>query len=88
MSHTDLMGIEKLTPLAKAINALNAVADVLIAVVMVYLLKQGRTGAGASDGMINRLILFVVNTGTLTSVCAIGAFIAVGSLWSLAELTD
>jgi ammonia channel protein AmtB len=55
MAGTDLMGLVKLTPLAKAINALNAAADVLIAAVMVYLLRQGRTGIGASDSMINQL---------------------------------
>jgi ammonia channel protein AmtB len=55
MAGTDLMGLVELTPLAKAINALNAAADVLIAAVMVYLLRQGRTGIGASDNMINQL---------------------------------
>lgn len=76
MCGTDLIGLVALTPLAKAINAINACEDVLIAVVMVFLLRQGKTGSSASDGMINRLVLFVVNTGTLTSICAIAAFIA------------
>lgn len=59
------------------INGLAAAGDVLIAGALCTLLHLSRTGFRKSDTMINRLILFSVNTGVLTSVCALGSLISI-----------
>ncbi|KAI5122024.1 hypothetical protein M0805_008015 [Coniferiporia weirii] len=63
--------------LSKLTNALAAAADVVIAAVLIVLLHRSRTGVRRSETIINRLIIFTVNTGLLTSFCAILAVIFV-----------
>lgn len=70
---TDLLNI---TPLTVAINSTYTALDILIATSLVILLYRSRSGFKHSDTMINRLILFVVNTGVMTSLAASGAFIS------------
>lgn len=48
-----------------------AIADILIAVCMVYLLRSRRTVFAHSRNLINRLVMYSVETGLLTSVWAI-----------------
>ena len=50
-------------PLTISINALSTAVDVLIAVSLCFMLNQSRTGFRRSDHIINKLIVFVVNTG-------------------------
>jgi len=66
-----------LTPLTIAMNTLSAVSDVLITGSLVVLLHWSRTGFRRSDTIINQLILFVVNTGMLTSCIAVGALVSI-----------
>ncbi|XP_006457407.1 hypothetical protein AGABI2DRAFT_196124 [Agaricus bisporus var. bisporus H97] len=63
-------------PLTITINALSTSIDVLIALSLVFLLHSARTGFKRSDTMINKLIIFVVNTGILTTLCAISSLIS------------
>ncbi|RDB29953.1 hypothetical protein Hypma_013819 [Hypsizygus marmoreus] len=69
----DLLGISALT---LTINALSTAIDVMIAVTLCIMLNNARTGFKKSDTIINRLILFVVNTGVLTSCCAVGSLVS------------
>ena len=62
---------------SRAINALAAVSDVAIAVILIFLLQRSRTGFRRSDSVINRLILFSLNTGLLTSIDALLSLITV-----------
>ncbi|KAI3600724.1 hypothetical protein WG66_014177 [Moniliophthora roreri] len=55
------------------VNALAAAGDVYIAATLCWLLQNSRTGFRRSDTIIKKLILFTVNTGALTSLCAITA---------------
>ncbi|KAF8630778.1 hypothetical protein AX15_002728 [Amanita polypyramis BW_CC] len=64
------------TPWAVSLNAVSATIDVVTSASVVVLLHRSRTGLVRSDGMINHLIFFTVNTGVLTSVCAIAALIS------------
>ncbi|PPQ95577.1 hypothetical protein CVT26_008605 [Gymnopilus dilepis] len=59
------------------VNALAAAGDVLIAATLCTLLHMSRTGFQRSDTMINKLILFAVNTGFLTSLCAVASLISI-----------
>jgi len=65
----------RVNPLTITINALSTTIDTLIALSLVYLLNSARTGFRKSDTMINKLIIFVVNTGILTTICAIASLI-------------
>ncbi|KII84161.1 hypothetical protein PLICRDRAFT_179836 [Plicaturopsis crispa FD-325 SS-3] len=67
----------RLNPLTLSINAITAAADVIIAASLVFLLTKSRTGFKRSDTIITRLVVFTVNTGLLTSVCAISSLIAI-----------
>lgn len=67
-SFLDLLSLDWLLKLT---NSINAVTDILITAALIALLHRSRTGFRRSDNMINRLILFTVNTGALTSILAI-----------------
>ncbi|KAF8729145.1 hypothetical protein AX14_006327 [Amanita brunnescens Koide BX004] len=71
---TQLAGLKRLSI---TINALAAASDVMIAAILCTLLHKSRTGFQRSDTMINKLILFAVNTGLLTSLCAIASLISI-----------
>ncbi|KAI0069201.1 hypothetical protein BV25DRAFT_1818183 [Artomyces pyxidatus] len=63
-----------------SINATTAASDLAIALVLCGLLHNSRTGFRRSDTMINKLILFTVNTGVLTSVDAICSLATIAAL--------
>ncbi|KAF8999303.1 hypothetical protein BDQ17DRAFT_756729 [Cyathus striatus] len=69
--------LAKLKYLSILVNALAAAGDVLIAGTLCVLLHRSRTGFERSDTMINKLILFAVNTGLLTSICACASLISI-----------
>ncbi|TFK75054.1 hypothetical protein BDN72DRAFT_832769 [Pluteus cervinus] len=69
--------LARLKYLSITVNALAAAGDVLIAAILCTLLHRSRTGFHRSDTMINKLILFAVNTGVLTSLCAIASLISI-----------
>ncbi|KAG6833998.1 hypothetical protein H0H93_012676, partial [Arthromyces matolae] len=69
--------LARLKYLSISVNALAAAGDVLIAGILCTLLHRSRTGFQRSDTMINKLILFAVNTGVLTSLCAVGSLISI-----------
>ncbi|KAF5377402.1 hypothetical protein D9757_009723 [Collybiopsis confluens] len=50
----------------------SCVADLLITVTLVRTLSQRKTGFGATDTMIDKLIRLTVQTGMITAICAIG----------------
>ncbi|KAF8240251.1 hypothetical protein L208DRAFT_1449568 [Tricholoma matsutake] len=74
---TTFAELGKLKYLSIMVNALAAAGDVLIAGILCTLLHRSRTGFQRSDTMINKLILFAVNTGVLTSLCAIASLISI-----------
>ncbi|KAF5309808.1 hypothetical protein D9611_013580 [Ephemerocybe angulata] len=60
-----------INPVTITINALSTTSDVLIASSLCWMLHTSRTGFKRSDTIINKLMIFVVNTGLLTTICAI-----------------
>ncbi|KIM76349.1 hypothetical protein PILCRDRAFT_826333 [Piloderma croceum F 1598] len=68
-----------LRSLSMAVNALAAAGDVLIAFVLCLMLQKSRTGFRRSDTMIKKLIIFTMNTGLLTSICAVASLISIVS---------
>ena len=57
----------------RAMNAVVAATDTLIAVVLIYLLLKQRTDFKKTNGIINRLIIYTVGTGLVTAVwCIVG----------------
>ncbi|OCH90034.1 hypothetical protein OBBRIDRAFT_835316 [Obba rivulosa] len=55
--------------------ASGAVADVLLASSLVVLLWRKRTGFARTDSLVRVLMLYTINSGVLTSVCAIMCFV-------------
>jgi hypothetical protein len=53
---TSLLELPRIETLSKLINISGAVADVIIAAAMVYLLRRSRTGYKESNSIINRLV--------------------------------
>ncbi|KAJ7092119.1 hypothetical protein C8R43DRAFT_1049942 [Mycena crocata] len=65
-----------ISPLTISINALSTAADVIITSTLCFMLHQTRPASLETESMINRLILFTINTGLLTSLCAIASLIS------------
>ncbi|KAF9264336.1 hypothetical protein L218DRAFT_240389 [Marasmius fiardii PR-910] len=63
--------------LSITVNALAAAGDVYITGSLSYLLRTSRTGFQSSDAMIGKLITYTVNTGLLTTLCAIASLISI-----------
>jgi len=79
---TQLADLGSLKALSLSVNALAAAGDVLLAIILSLLLHTSRTGFKGSDTMITMLITFTINTGALTSICAIASLITVSSIIS------
>ncbi|OJT07350.1 hypothetical protein TRAPUB_1816 [Trametes pubescens] len=73
----DLMQIKGLSI---SINAFAAAGDVTIAAILCTILHYSRTGFSKSNTLINRLMVFAVNTGLLTSICACLSLITILAL--------
>jgi len=69
--YTDFAQLVPKTDFMHVINALMAASDATIAIVLSFLLHTSRSGFRKTDTIINRLIMFTVNTGVLTGVCAV-----------------
>ncbi|KAI6128488.1 hypothetical protein EDD16DRAFT_1548873 [Pisolithus croceorrhizus] len=72
--------LSQLKGISSAINATTAASDVLIAGCLCFLLQKSRTGFRRSDTMINKLMLFSLNTGLLTGIFAVASLISI-SVW-------
>ncbi|KAF8879437.1 hypothetical protein CPB84DRAFT_1687940 [Gymnopilus junonius] len=69
--------LTELKYLSILVNTLAAAGDALIAATLCILLHRSRTGFRKSDTIINKLILFAVNTGFLTSLCAVASLVSI-----------
>jgi len=74
---TMLAELKELDPLSITMDGLAVAADVLITIVICVLLRGARTSLQRSNTMINLLIAFSVQTGMLTSLCAIAALVSI-----------
>jgi len=63
--------------LSMAVNILAVIGDVLITVVFCILLHRARNKIQRSNTMINMLIAFSVQSGMLTSLCAVASLVAI-----------
>ncbi|KAF9021127.1 hypothetical protein BDZ89DRAFT_249149 [Hymenopellis radicata] len=60
----------ELKALSMSVNVLAAAGDVAITTAIVVFLERAKSGFTWSNHIINRLMLFSINTGLLTSLCA------------------
>lgn len=74
---TTFTEVVKIVNISRVVNVLSAASDIGIAFVLIFLLQRSRTGFKRSETIINRLILFTINTGLLTSLCAVMSLITV-----------
>ncbi|KAF8798640.1 hypothetical protein BYT27DRAFT_7246560 [Phlegmacium glaucopus] len=73
----DLASLAQIKHESMAINILGAATDLLIAALLCILLHFSRTGSHKSDSIINRLILFSVNTGFITSIFSLASMVSI-----------
>jgi len=73
----DFSELKHLRSLSMTVNALAATTDLSIAGWLSYKLYRSRSGFQRSDHIIKKLIVFTVNTGALTSVCAVLSLITI-----------
>ena len=76
-SFSSFTQLPSLDNISRAVNAMGAASDLAIALVLVVLLHRARTGFSKSETIINRLIVFSINTGMLTSTFAVLSLITV-----------
>jgi len=48
-----------------------AVCDIMITLTLCYILKEAKSGVRRTDGMIDKMILYAINRGVATSLCAL-----------------
>ncbi|KAF9514245.1 hypothetical protein BS47DRAFT_1392661 [Hydnum rufescens UP504] len=65
--------VKECTWLAEAWLIIQAIADVVIATYMCILLRRRRTGFPKTDSVINRMVLYTISTGLITSVLSMFA---------------
>ncbi|KAJ7693198.1 hypothetical protein B0H17DRAFT_1060380 [Mycena rosella] len=65
-----------ISSLTISINALSTGVDVIIATTLCFTLHKTRPASLETETMVNRLILFTINTGLLTSLCAFASLIS------------
>jgi hypothetical protein len=63
-----------------------AVCDVIIALAMVYLLRSRRTVFAQSQSLVNSLMAYSIESGALTSICAVAVVVTFLASTSLASL--
>jgi len=76
---TTFAELAQLKNLSMTVNALAAAGDVLIAISLCSMLQKSRTGFKTSDTMITKLMIFTINTGLLTSICAVASLISISA---------
>lgn len=74
---TTFVQVPQIKSLSMCVNAVAAAGDILITVFLCTFLHQSRTGFHQSDTLINKLMLFSINTGLLTSVCAVMSLVSI-----------
>ncbi|KDQ53886.1 hypothetical protein JAAARDRAFT_196997 [Jaapia argillacea MUCL 33604] len=67
--------LDQIAWLMYATLASGVVADALIAVSLCILLNRNRTGFKKTDSVVSLLMMYTINTGLLTSLCAISTFV-------------
>lgn len=72
--------LAKVGGLSRAVNVLGAVSDTVIAIALCYYLWTSKSGIKRTDAIMNRLMLFCVRTGLLTTACAILSLITISAL--------
>jgi len=69
--------VTHLKAVSLSINALAAAGDIVIAASLCTTLHHSRTGFHGSNTIITKLIVFSVNTGLLTSLCALASLVSI-----------
>ncbi|TBU46941.1 hypothetical protein BD309DRAFT_953007 [Dichomitus squalens] len=63
--------------LVLAYNAVASAADVILTTTLIHILHRSRTGFKSTDSMINKLILYAISTGLVTTIFNIISFVLV-----------
>ncbi|KAF9499092.1 hypothetical protein BDN71DRAFT_1503467 [Pleurotus eryngii] len=69
--------LAELKGLSMTVNIIAAVGDLFISICLVYMLYHRRTGFKRTNTVISRLIIFTINTGSLTTLFAIASLVSI-----------
>ncbi|KAA1473568.1 hypothetical protein DENSPDRAFT_279945 [Dentipellis sp. KUC8613] len=72
-TYVELASVDNLSIACDAINAYN---DIVIALVFAYIMQQQKSGFRRSTNMINKLIIYSLNTGLVTAAFGVGALVS------------
>ncbi|KAF9023684.1 hypothetical protein BDZ89DRAFT_1162636 [Hymenopellis radicata] len=67
----------KIRSLSQSMNIVGAVGDIFITASLIFFLHKSKSGMQRSNQVMNSLILFSLNTGLLTSICAFMSLIMI-----------
>ncbi|KAI0264002.1 hypothetical protein BC834DRAFT_286945 [Gloeopeniophorella convolvens] len=73
--HVQVIEARKIKTIGSTALTLGMATDIVTAGALSYFLHKMRTGYAKSDTLINRLILYSVNTGILTSACSVAVLV-------------
>ncbi|KAI9460428.1 hypothetical protein HD554DRAFT_1585974 [Boletus coccyginus] len=71
--------LSTLKALSMSVNAVGAAGDVLTTALLCTLLQRSRTGIRRSDTLVNKLTVYAISTGLLTSICAMASLISIAA---------
>ncbi|TFK31575.1 hypothetical protein BDQ12DRAFT_729429 [Crucibulum laeve] len=74
---TSLLGFETYSWLLMCALATDAVTDAVLAATLTYLLKQRQQRNGYNNSLVEKLMMYAVSTGAITSLTAIGSVVAI-----------
>ncbi|KAJ7129053.1 hypothetical protein C8R46DRAFT_1363287 [Mycena filopes] len=75
-----LANLPRLTSLGHLVNIFAVAGDLAITISLVYLLHSSKPGIPKTNSLLNRLILFSLKTGLLTSLCSICSLVMLAAL--------
>ncbi|KAG7096253.1 hypothetical protein E1B28_003701 [Marasmius oreades] len=69
--------LAKMKGLSITVNALAAISDLYIALALCWLLHSSQTGYRKSDTLVRKLSIYALNTGAVTSACALASLVSI-----------
>ena len=75
---TDLSQFGNVVQTQLAMASITVFVDGILAAVQIWFLWKARTGVKTTDSIINRLVAYIVGSGLVTALCALGAVISAG----------
>lgn len=74
-TYTNLLQLSQITWLFYVNFGVSFFADIWVAFILCYFLMRRKTGFETTDGKVNTLMIYIINTGMLTGLCTAACFL-------------